>query len=79
MDEIDSEKDVMMIWNEPNDSYEFQLPKELWKILDMTSSYGNIFHVTGPFVRGIDWILVTKANDMELWCFLWSVPEQMVE
>ena len=23
--------------------------------------------------------LVTKASDAELWCFLWSVPEQTVE
>ena len=25
------------------------------------------------------WIPLTKASDMELWWFLWSVPEQMVE
>ena len=31
-----------------------------------------------PFVRGIHrsrWIPCTKANDAELWCFLWSAPE----
>ena len=31
-----------------------------------------------PFVRGIHrsrWIPRTKANDAELWCFLWSAPE----
>ena len=25
------------------------------------------------------WIPLTKASDMELWCFLWSAPEQTVE
>ena len=25
------------------------------------------------------WIPLTKARDMELWCFLWSAPYQMVE
>ena len=24
------------------------------------------------------WIPLTKASDMELWCFLWSAPEQTV-
>ena len=35
-----------------------------------------------PFVRGIHrsrWIPRTKASDVELWCFLWSGPEWMVE
>ena len=35
-----------------------------------------------PFVRGIHWSTVnsrTKASDAELWYFLWSAPEQMVE
>ena len=33
-----------------------------------------------PFVRGIHrWIPHTKASDAELWCFVWSVPEQTVE
>ena len=35
-----------------------------------------------PFVRettGHRWIPITKASDAELWCFLWSVPEQTVE
>ena len=36
-----------------------------------------------PFVRGIHRSPVnslhTKASDAELWCFLWSVPEQTVE
>ena len=25
------------------------------------------------------WISLTRASDVELWCFLWSAPEQMVE
>ena len=45
----------------------------------MTSSNGNIFRVTGPLCwefTGHWWIPVTKANDAEPWCFLWSAPEQ---
>ena len=47
----------------------------------MTSSNGNIFRVTGPLCgefTGHWWIPLTKlkANDAELWCFLWSAPEQ---
>ena len=40
----------------------------------MTSSTGNIFHITGPLwgeSTGHWWIPLTKASDMELWCFLW--------
>ena len=43
---------------------------------------GNIFWVTGPLwgeSTGYRWIPLTKATDMKLWCFLWCVPEQMVE
>ena len=48
----------------------------------MTSSLGNIFHVTGPLwgeSTGDWWIPLTKASDAEIWCFLWSAPEQTVE
>ena len=48
----------------------------------MTSSNGNISCVTGPLwgeSTGNRWIPLTKASDAELWCFLWSVPEQTVE
>ena len=48
----------------------------------MTSSNGNIFHITGPLCReftGHRWIHLTKASDAELWCFLWSPPEYTVE
>ena len=43
----------------------------------MTSSNGNIFRFTywpllcGEFA-GHRWISLTKASDVELWCFLWS-------
>ena len=43
----------------------------------MTSSNGNIFRVSGPLCgefTGHRWIPRTKANDAELWCFLWSAP-----
>ena len=48
----------------------------------MTSSNGNIFYLTGPLwgeSTGHRWIPLTKTSDAELWCFLWSVPEQTVE
>ena len=48
----------------------------------VTSPNGNIFRVTGPLCReftGDRWILITKASNAELWCFLCSVPEQTVE
>ena len=35
-----------------------------------------------PFVRGFTghrWIPLAEASDAELWCFLWSAPEQTVE
>ena len=46
----------------------------------VTSSNGNLFRrVTGPLCAeftGHRWIPLTKASDAELWCFLWSAPEQ---
>ena len=48
----------------------------------MTSSNGAIFCVTGPLwaeFAGNRWISLTKTSDAELWCFLWSAPEQTVE
>ena len=44
----------------------------------MTSSYGDIFRVTGPLcgeITGHDWIPRTKAGDAELWRFLWFAPK----
>ena len=48
----------------------------------MTSSYENIFCVTGPLwgeSTGHRQIPLTKASDMEHWCFLWSVSEQTIK
>ena len=48
----------------------------------MTPSNGNIFCITGLLCKEFTshwWIPCTKASDMELWCFLWSVPESTVE
>ena len=48
----------------------------------MTSSNGNIFRVTGPLCEeftGNRWIFLTKASDAELWRFLWSAPEKILE
>ena len=48
----------------------------------MTSSNGNIFLVTGPLwgeSTGHQWIPLTKAINTELWGFLRTVPQQMIE
>ena len=48
----------------------------------LTSSNGNIFRVTGPLwgeSTGHRWIPLKQASDADLWCFLSSEPEQMVE
>ena len=48
----------------------------------MKSSNGNIFNVTGPLCgefTGHRWTPLTMASGAELWCFLWSGPEQTVE
>ena len=41
----------------------------------ITSSNGNIFRFAGPLcgeITGHRWILLTKASDAKLLCFLWS-------
>ena len=54
-----------------------------WQPLPMmTPSNGNIVCITGPLwgkSTSHRWIALTKASDMELWYFLWSVVEQMVK
>ena len=48
----------------------------------MTSPNGDLFRVTGPLCRestGDQWIALTKTSNAELWCFLWSAPEQTAE
>ena len=47
----------------------------------MTSYNENIVRVTGPLwgeSTGHRLIPLTKASDAELWCFLWSAPQQTV-
>ena len=47
-------------------------------LIMMTSSNGNIFHITGLFCgefTGDQWIPRSKASNVELWCFLWSASE----
>ena len=42
----------------------------------------TFFRVTGPLCgefTGHRWIVLPKASAAELWCFLWSVPEQMLD
>ena len=51
-------------------------------IVIMTSSNGSIFRVTGLLCwefTGNRWIPLTKASATELWCFLWSAPEPIIE
>ena len=46
----------------------------------MTSSNGNIFHVTGHLCgefTGRRLISLAKASDAAFWCFLWSAPEYL--
>ena len=48
----------------------------------MTSSNGDILRITGHLCgefTGHRWIPRTKASDAELWYFLWSAPELVVE
>ena len=48
----------------------------------MALSNGNIFRFTGSLwgeAAGDRLISITKASDAELWCLLWSAPEQLFE
>ena len=48
-------------------------------IFMMTQSNGNIFCVIDPLwveSNGHRWIPLTKASDVEFWCFHWSAPEK---
>ena len=47
-----------------------------------SGEYYDLFHATDPLCgesTGHRWIPLTKASDAELWCFLWSTPEQTVK
>ena len=51
-------------------------------VIIMTSSNGDIFRGAGPLCgefTGHRWMPRTKTSDAELWCFLWSAPEETVE
>ena len=51
-------------------------------VIRMTSSDGNIFGLSGLLCgvfTGHQRIPLTKASEVELWCFLWSAPEPTVE
>ena len=55
---------------------------DLWSLIIKKSSNGNIFRVTGPLwgeSTGDRWVPLTKASNAELWCFISSLPEQMIE
>ena len=49
----------------------------------MTPINGIIFRAIGllwgEYTSHRDWIPLTEASDAQLWCFVWSVPEQTVE
>ena len=56
-------------------------PRYLYPTM-MTSSNGSIARVTGPLCgefTGHWWIPLTKASDADLWCTLWSAPEQTIK
>ena len=67
----------MFVHQLEHDTYIARLPAM------MTSSNGNIFRVTGLLWGesiGHRWIPLTMASsDAEIWCFLWSSPEQTGE
>ena len=48
----------------------------------MATKIGKTVRDTGPFCgefTGDRWIPLTKASVADLWCLLWSAPEQKVE
>ena len=66
----------------------FGIRSENWIIYKMMQKYmmmssnENIFCITVPLWGESTnhwWIPLTKASDTELWLFLWSAPEKMVE
>ena len=60
--------------------YKIATVTRFWQHVDVTN--WKHFPRYWPFVRGIHRSPVnppTKASDAELWCFLWSTPEQTIE
>ena len=50
-------------------------------IVDAQNHDVTSFHRTGHLWEeptSHQWIILTKASDTEIWCFLWSVVEQVV-
>ena len=67
-------------WTKATVGIDEQVLQNLDQVM-MSSSNGNIFRVTGPFwvqSTGHQGIFLSKACEAELWCFLWSAPEQTV-
>ena len=59
-----------------------ELPGDRYSLPWWRHQNGNSLSVTGPLCGefiGHRWIPLTKTSDMELSCFIWSVPEQTVE
>ena len=42
-------------------------------------TFSALLALCGGESTGDCWIPLTKASDAEVWCFLWSAPEQMAE
>ena len=79
---IDFTLDIILLWTFQMMASQLSSCGTVIIISMMTSSPGNIFRITGPLWEKSTshwWILLTKASDKKLWCFLWSVLEQMVE
>ena len=66
-----------------NDMWLMNMPMILTCILSWwRHQMENISRVTGPLwgeFIGHRWIPLTNASDTELWCLLWSAPEQTIE
>ena len=48
------------------------------EVIKRKKKFALLAFCDGEFT-GDRWIPLTKASDAELWCFLWSAPEQTVE
>ena len=75
-------KTEVLIWMTCIQWWNVKLGSHSIIIIMMTSSNGNIFPATVHLSRESTshrLTPLTKASDVKLWCFLWSVPEQMAE
>ena len=76
---VEHGSNVKLTTDIPYFDFQCKLQGVYWIIFkNLTSSNGNIFHVTG-FLWGEStsqwWIRLLKASDMEVCCFLWFTPE----